>query len=139
MEDDKKPLKGQALDYWRDKLTPEQFYVMRQCGTERPFTGKYNNHKVPGEYHCASCLTPLFSSEAKYDSGSGWPSFWKGVDESRLELISDSSHGMERIEVRCAQCGAHLGHVFDDGPAPTGQRYCINSLSLLHSVDMDRK
>ena len=136
MSNDNENLKLKDLEYWRAKLTPEQFYVTRQGGTERPFTGKYNGYKTPGDYHCSNCRSLLFTAETKYDSGSGWPSFWQAVEESALVLISDTTHGMERIEVRCASCDAHLGHVFDDGPQPTGQRYCINSASILHSEDL---
>lgn len=117
-------------DEWKDKLTPEQYHVLREKGTEVPFTGELLNNKKDGMYVCAACGTPLFSSDAKYDSGSGWPSFWKAVDDSKVNLVPDHSHGMERVEVQCANCGGHLGHVFDDGPQPSGQRYCINSVCL---------
>ncbi len=115
---------------WREILTPEQYHVMRQRGTERAFTGKYNDHYQKGVYVCAGCGTPLFSSETKYDHGSGWPSFTAPVDDDHIDYFDDLSHFMQRIETRCAVCGAHLGHVFNDGPAPTGKHYCINSVSL---------
>ncbi len=114
---------------WQQQLTPEQYRVLRQAGTERAFTGKYYHNKASGTYHCAACGAPLFRSEQKYDSGSGWPSFWAPI-EGALETHRDTGHGMIRTEVRCARCGSHLGHVFEDGPAPTGLRYCINSVSL---------
>lgn len=117
-------------DEWKDKLTPEQYHVLREKGTEQPFTGELLNNKENGMYVCAACGTPLFSSETKFDSGSGWPSFWDAVDESKINLVPDHSLGMERTEVQCANCGGHLGHLFNDGPTPTGQRYCINSVSL---------
>ena len=115
---------------WRRILTPEQYRITRQQGTEPPFTGEYHNFKGEGIYVCSNCGNPLFNSAAKYDSGTGWPSFWDVVDANKVKLAEDSSHGMRRIEATCANCDAHLGHVFPDGPQPTGQRYCINSLSL---------
>ncbi len=115
---------------WRRELTPEQYRITRCGGTEPPFTGKYYHHYETGTYACVACGNPLFSSETKYDSGSGWPSFWAPMDASRVEERLDLSHGMRRIEVRCGRCDAHLGHVFPDGPEPTGLRYCINSAAL---------
>jgi peptide-methionine (R)-S-oxide reductase len=115
---------------WRQQLTPEQFQVARQAGTERAFTGEYHDAKVDGIYNCVCCCEPLFGSETKFDSGCGWPSFTKPLEESAIDEVEDTAHGMRRIEVRCSRCDAHLGHVFLDGPKPTGLRYCINSLSL---------
>lgn len=116
---------------WKQKLTPEQYHVLREKGTELPFSGKYNLNKKDGMYICAACKTPLFSSEHKFDSGSGWPSFYQSVNENKIKLTPDISLGMERTEVACATCGGHLGHVFPDGPQDkTGQRFCINSLAL---------
>ena len=117
-------------EYWRARLTPEEFHVMREKGTERAFTGEYWDCKEEGVYHCRCCGEPLFLSETKYDSGCGWPSFFQPADENKLVEERDTSHGMIRTEVMCKKCGAHLGHVFEDGPAPTGLRYCINSLSV---------
>jgi peptide-methionine (R)-S-oxide reductase len=118
------------LETWREELSQEQFHVCRLGGTERPFTGEYHDNKTPGVYHCACCGEALFDSDAKYDSGSGWPSYFQPVSEAVIARLDDFSHGMHRIEVKCARCDAHLGHVFPDGPRPTGLRYCINSLSL---------
>ncbi|HLK57826.1 MAG TPA: peptide-methionine (R)-S-oxide reductase MsrB [Chthonomonadaceae bacterium] len=115
---------------WRENLTPEQYHILRQKGTERAFTGKYWNLKEDGTYLCAGCGEELFTSETKFDSHCGWPSFWDAADPEKIEYKEDNSHGMHRVEVLCKRCGGHLGHIFNDGPAPTGQRYCINSASL---------
>ena len=115
---------------WREELTPEQYHICREKGTEHPFTGKLLHNKESGIYRCACCGAELFDSDTKFDSGSGWPSFWDALDPSKVKLNEDLSHGMTRVEVTCANGGAHLGHVFPDGPPPTGQRYCINSIAL---------
>lgn len=121
---------AKSEDEWRVRLDPDQFRVLREGATERAFSGKYVNEKQPGTYRCAGCGSELFSSDAKYDSRSGWPSFYEALDPQKVTEKTDTSHGMVRTEIVCAACGGHLGHVFPDGPQPTGLRYCVNSLSL---------
>lgn len=122
---------------WKRKLTPEQYRILREKGTEVPFTGKLLQNKADGMYTCAACGNPLFSSETKFESGSGWPSFYDVAKAGAVEVKEDLSHGMQRLEVTCAKCGGHLGHVFEDGPQPTGQRYCINSVCLAFQPKAD--
>jgi peptide-methionine (R)-S-oxide reductase len=117
-------------EQWRRELSRDRYRILRQAGTEPPFTGAYTYSKESGTYRCGACGNPLFDSSAKFDSGTGWPSFYEPMVAEAVELVEDRSHGMVRTEVRCRRCGSHLGHVFDDGPAPTGQRYCMNSLAL---------
>lgn len=115
---------------WRRELSPEQYHVLREKGTERPFSGEYAQTKTPGVYLCAACGQQLFDAGAKFESGCGWPSYYEPIGMDRVEMNEDDSHGMHRVEVTCSRCGSHLGHVFPDGPRPTGLRYCINSVSL---------
>ncbi|MEK8087407.1 peptide-methionine (R)-S-oxide reductase MsrB [Aquabacterium sp. A3] len=115
---------------WRAQLDPLSYQVTRHAATERPFTGRFWDHFDNGIYHCICCGTRLFESHTKFDAGCGWPSYWAAVNDEAIERVLDTSHGMVRVEVRCRQCGAHLGHVFDDGPEPTGERYCINSVAI---------
>ncbi len=124
-------------DYWKERMTPEQFHVSRKAGTEMPFSGQYYKDKREGAYLCSSCGLELFASDTKYDSGTGWPSFTDPVNTKNVRLIVDNSKGMKRTEVVCARCNAHLGHVFDDGPSESGNRFCINSLSLIHEKDKE--
>ncbi len=123
-------MKSKNEQEWRQQLGDDVFRVTRQCGTEPPFSGRYYAFKGDGDYHCICCDHLLFKSTHKYDSGSGWPSFWRDADADSIKRLVDTSHGMHRVEIRCAQCDAHLGHVFPDGPAPSGERFCVNSLAL---------
>jgi peptide-methionine (R)-S-oxide reductase len=130
MATDEKEKLRKSEDEWRRELTPEQYHILREKGTERAFSGEYAHSKEKGVYRCAACGEELFSSDTKYDSGSGWPSFYEPAAPERVDNHEDNAYGMRRVEVTCSRCGSHLGHVFEDGPRPTGLRYCINSASL---------
>lgn len=140
MNDDNKEFEVEkSEEEWQKELTPDQYMVLRQKGTERPWTGKFNEHFEPGTYSCAGCGNELFNSDTKFESHCGWPSFYEVLDKSKVREIRDTSHGMDRTEIVCAKCGGHLGHVFNDGPNPTGLRYCINSVSLEFEGDSTQK
>ncbi|PJE77926.1 Peptide methionine sulfoxide reductase MsrB [invertebrate metagenome] len=126
---------SKSLEEWQQELSPEVYHVTREGGTEPPFSGKYVTQNEKGTYVCACCQAPLFHSDTKYNSGSGWPSFYNVIHPDNIITLQDTRHGMVRTEIRCSQCGAHLGHRFEDGPTPTGLRYCINSVSLSHSPE----
>jgi peptide-methionine (R)-S-oxide reductase len=128
-KDGMQPVAGSDKE-WRKRLTPERYAVLRQKNTEPPFSGVYLSSKAPGVYRCGACGQPLFDAKTKFESGSGWPSFWSAVDTDAVGLVEETSHGLHRTEVVCGRCGSHLGHLFEDGPKPTGQRFCINSLAL---------
>lgn len=135
-DDERYPVRKSDED-WRRELSSVQYAVARQAATERAFTGAYWDHWAAGRYQCVGCGQELFDAKTKFDAGCGWPSYWQAIDESRVERVTDLSHGMRRVEVRCARCGSHLGHVFDDGPAPTGERFCINSAAIHFGPDSD--
>ncbi|MCW8335375.1 peptide-methionine (R)-S-oxide reductase MsrB [Vibrio sp. SCSIO 43135] len=128
-QNEKKVVKSD--EHWREQLSEQEYHVCRQQGTEAPFTGKLLHNKETGEYHCTCCQTPLFSSVNKYDSGCGWPSFDAPINDKAIRYLDDLSHGMKRVEIRCSTCDSHLGHVFPDGPKTTGERFCVNSVSLI--------
>jgi len=137
MKDKNNILKNE--EQWKQKLSPEEYDVMRNCGTEPPFSGKYYKHNEKGTYNCAACGAELFNSDTKYDSGSGWPSFYNAINKKAVKEVMDNSFGMQRIEIKCPNCDSHLGHVFPDGPKPTGLRYCVNSVSLEFESDSLKK
>lgn len=133
-------MKNMPDSYWSEQLTPDQYRVLREAGTDAPFTGTLEDNHEDGLYHCAACGQELFTSDTKFESGSGWPSFYEAIGDSNVDLIDDSSHGMRRVEVQCGNCGSHLGHVFPDGPEEHGgQRFCMNSTSLAFEPDPDVK